>query len=281
MLQFKIFNSLKYILILMAQTNINFSSPADIKNQEIIDKALIDAGLPQNKLNGLVSMITDKLICDTACQKERNDNTLKQKWDLAQNNLKNAPEEVNQAEKNYYTVTKGQQAYTDMIYERNVKIAQQFKTGTTAEHENNLKELQILLKTYNSDKDYDNRLSELLKIRKDEEKELNLDIDKYLSKVQTSGRKVVYEKYDIGWVNANRSFLLFIYYTLFVYYIFVSDYFATSKYKDIKVWLLILAYFIFPLTINWITKKLFAIYDYISYIFSNRKYKNVFLSLDS
>ena len=265
----------------MAQTNINFSSPADIKNQEIIDKALIDAGLPQNKLNGLVSMITDKLICDSACQKERNDNTLKQKWDLAQNNLKNAPDQVNQAEKNYYIVTKGQQAYTDMIYERNVKIAQQFKTGTIAEHENNLKELQILLNTYNSDKDYDNRLSELLKIKKEEEKELNSEIDKYISKVQTSGRKVVYEKSDISWVDANRSFLLFIYYILFVYYLFVSDYFATSKYKDVKVWLLILAYFIFPHLINWTTKKLFAIYDYISYVFSNRKYKNVFLSLDS
>ena len=265
----------------MAQTNINISSPADIKNQEIIDQALIDAGLPQNKLNGLVSMITDKLICDSACQKERNETTLKEKWDLAQNNLKDAPEQVNQAEKNYYTVTKGQQAYTDMIYERNVKIAQQFKTGTIAEHETNLKELQILLKTYNSDKEYDNRLSELLKIRKEEKKELNSEIDKYISKVQTSGRKVVYEKYDIGWVNANRSFLLFIYYTLFVYYLFVSDYFATSKYKDIKVWLVILAYFIFPHLINWITKKLFAIYDYISYVFSNRKYKNVFLSLDS
>lgn len=265
----------------MAQPNINFSSPADIKNQEIIDKALIDAGLPQNKLNGLVSMITDKLICDSACQKERNENTLKQKLDLAQNNLKNAPEQVNQAEKNYYIVTKGKQVYTDMIYERNVKIAQQFKTGTLAEHENNLKELQILLKTYNSDKDYDNRLSELLKIKKQEEKELNSEIDKYISKVQTSGRKVVYEKSDMGWVDANRSFLLFIYYTLFVYYLFISDYFAKSKYKDKKTWLLILVYIIFPHLINWITKKLFDIYDYIIYVFSNRKYKNEYLSLDS
>ena len=39
----------------MAQTNINNSSPADIQNQALIDQALIDAGLPQNKLNGLVS----------------------------------------------------------------------------------------------------------------------------------------------------------------------------------------------------------------------------------
>jgi hypothetical protein len=265
----------------MAQTNINLSSPADIKNQEIIDKALIDAGLPQNKLNGLVAMIMDKLICDSACQKERNENTLKKKLDLAQNNLKNAPDQVNQAEKNYYTVTKGQKAYTDMMYERNVKIAQQFKTGTIAQHENNLKEVKILLNTYISDKDYDNRLTELLKIRKEEEKELSSEIDKYISMVQTSGRKVVYEKSDMGWVNANRNFLLFLYYTLFVYYLFVSDYFATSKYKNIKVWLLILVYFIFPHLINWTTKKLFAIYDYIGYVFSNRKYKNVFLSLDS
>lgn len=265
----------------MAQTNINFSSPADIKNQEIIDQALINAGLPQNKLNGLVSMITDKLICDSACQKERNESTLKQKWDLAQNNLKLAPDEVTQAEKNYYTITKGEKAYTDMIYERNVKIAQQFKKGSIEEHEKNLNELKILLKTYNSDKDYDNRLTELLKIRTEEEKKLNSEIDKYISKVQTSGRKVVYEKSDIGWVDANRSFLLFIYYTLFVYYLFVSDYFSTSKYKDKKVWGLILLYFIFPHLINWISKKLFAIYDYIVYVFSNRKYKNVFLSLDS
>ena len=265
----------------MNQNNINNSSPADIKNQELIDQALINAGLPQNKLNGLVSMITDKLICDSACQKERNEKTLKKNWDLAQNNLKTAPEQVTETEKNYYIFTQGEKAYTDMIYERNLKIAQQFKTGTIDEHEKNLSELKVILKSYNSDKDYDNRLSELLKIRKDEEKELNSEIDKYISKVQTSGRKVVYEKTDMGWVNINRSFLLFIYYILFVYYLFVSDYFATAKYKDKKVWLLILAYFIFPLTINFISKKLFAIYDYIVYVFSNRKNKNVFLSLDS
>jgi len=283
MLQFRILNTLKYmvILILMNQNNINVSSPADIKNQELIDQALISAGLPQNKLNGLVSMITDKLICDSACQKERNESALKQKWDLAQNNLKLIPAEVAEAEKNFVISTKGQKAYTDMIYERNVKISQQFKKGSIDEHEKSLNDLKILLKAYNSDKDYDNRLNELLKIKKEEEKELSSEIDNYISKVQTSSRKVVYEKIDMGWVDAHRSFLLFIYYILFVYYISVSDYFATAKYKNIKVWLLILAYFIFPLTINWLTKKIFAIYDYIIYVFSNRKYKNVFLSLDS
>jgi hypothetical protein len=265
----------------MNQDNINSSEPSDLKNQEDLDKALIDAGLPQNKLNGLVAMISDKLICDSACQAQRNGDSLKKKWDLAQNNLTTAPEQVMETEKNYFIYTKGEKGYSDMMYERNVKIAQQFKMGSITEHENNFKELKILLNDHNSDNDYNNRINELLKIKNEEEKELKSKIDKYLSKVQTSGRKVVYEKSDIGLVNANRSFLLFIYYTLFVYYLAVSDYFATSKYKDIKVWLIILAYFIFPRILNWITKKIFAIYDYIIYVFSNRKYKNVFLSLDS
>ena len=264
----------------MMQNNIDVS-PADIHNQEIIDKALISAGLPQNKLNGLVSLITDKLICNTQCQNERNESLLKKKWDLAQNNLKLAPNEVIQTEKNYYIFKKGEKEYTDMIYERNVKIAQQFKKESINSHQEKLNELKILLKTYNSDKDYNNRLTELLKIKKEELSELKLDIDKIISKNNTSGRKVVYENNEIDMVDANRWFLLFIYFTLFIYYIFVSDYFSTSKYKDIKVWLLILVYFIFPYILNWITKKIFTIYDYLNYLFLNRKYKNVFLSLDS
>ena len=85
----------------MNQDNINSSEPSDLKNQQDLDNALIDAGLPQNKLNGLVAMISDKLICDSACQAQRNGDSLKKKWDLAQNNLKLAPERVDIAEKNY------------------------------------------------------------------------------------------------------------------------------------------------------------------------------------
>jgi hypothetical protein len=266
----------------MNQDNINNSSTStDIQNQQAIDQALIDAGLPQNKLNGLVSMISDKLICDSACQTERNEIALQKKWDLAQNNLVLAPGRVDEAERNYYIFTQGEQGYIDMVYQRNNQIAQQFKNGKINDYQKDYNDVNVLLNTYNSDKDYEARLTELLNIKIEEEKELELEIDKYLAKVQTSGRKVVYEKTDMGWVNLNRKFFLFIYYSLFVYYLSVSDYFPTAKYKNIKVWILILVYFIFPHLVDWISKKLFAIYDYIVYVFLNRKYKNVYLSLDS
>jgi hypothetical protein len=168
-----------------------------------------------------------------------------------------------------------------MVYQRNVQIAQQFKTGKIKDYQKDFNDVNVLLNTYNSDKDYASRLTELLNIKIEEEKELQLEIDKYLAKVQTSGRKVVYEKTDMTWVNLNRKFFLFIYYILFVYYLSVSDYFPTAQYKNIKMWLLIVVYFIFPYFVDWISKKLFAIYDYIIYVFTNRKYKNVYLSLDS
>ena len=176
----------------MNQDNINSSEPSDLKNQQDLDNALIDAGLPQNKLNGLVAMISDKLICDSACQAQRNGDSLKKKWDLAQNNLKLAPERVDIAEKNYYVYTVGEQGYLDIIYQRNLNIAQQFKTGQINDYQTNFGDLTALLTTYNTDKDYDTRLTELLNIRTEEKKELEFKIDQYLAKVQTSGRKVVY-----------------------------------------------------------------------------------------
>ena len=60
MRQFKIFNSLKYILILMAQTNINFSSPADIKNQEIIDQLLNFTEETETQLNNDIQTQVDE-----------------------------------------------------------------------------------------------------------------------------------------------------------------------------------------------------------------------------
>ena len=56
---------------------------------------------------------------------------------------------------------------------------------------------------------------------------------------------------------------------------------STSKYKDIKVWLLILVYFIFPYILNWITKKIFTIYDYLNYLFLTYNDVKLFINLNN
>ena len=73
------------------------ASSGDLQQQDLINKALISAGLPNNKINDLVAMARDKLTCNPACQQQRKGDAYKQKWDLAKKNYKNAPEEIKQA----------------------------------------------------------------------------------------------------------------------------------------------------------------------------------------
>ena len=249
----------------------NTLSVADIKNQEIIDKALISAGLPQNKLNGLVSMIKDKLICDSACQKERTEQELKEKLDLAQNNVKNAPQELETAEKNYYLFTKGNTKYDNMVLNRNIKGSNNFKEEAVENHNERMEEINILKKQYDSDKIYTQRMDELVELKLYEEKELKESIDAYNAKVYTNDRKVDYENKDMDWTEKIRYILKIIYYILFVVYFVISDYFPDAKYKNIKMWGLIVIYLLFPYSIDWIIKKVFELYNYIHYIFRGPK----------
>jgi len=245
----------------------NNLSVADIKNQEIIDNALISAGLPQNKLNGLVSMIKDKLICDSACQKERTAKELKENLDLAQNNLKNAPQELETAEKNYYLFTKGTSDYDNMVLNRNITSSKNFKEESIKQHNERMEEIKILKNQYDSDKIYTQRMNQLVKLKLYQENKIKDSIDTYKSKVQTNDRKVVYENKDMDWSEKIRFILKIVYYLLFIVYFIISDYFSSAKYKNIKLWGVILVYLLFPYTLDWHIKKVFELYNYIYYIF--------------
>jgi hypothetical protein len=245
------------------QNNNNNMSVADIQNQEVIDKALIAAGLPQNKLNGLVSMIQSKLLCDSACQKERTEKELKVKLDLAQNNLKNAPQEVEDAEKNYYLYTKGTAGYDNKRFKRNLQNSITFKENTVKRHEEMMDEMKVLINDYNSDKIYTQRMNEMLEIKLSTDKKLKEKIDDHKSRVHTNDRRVHYEHKDIDWVITIRFILTIIYYILFIIYFLVSDYFPTSKYKNKKLWGYIVLYLIFPYLLNSIIKSVFNVNKYI------------------
>ena len=65
----------------LKKVNLGDSSPNDIKQQDIINGALMNAGLPENKLNGLISMAKDHLLCNNDCQKAREAERLKKIWE--------------------------------------------------------------------------------------------------------------------------------------------------------------------------------------------------------
>lgn len=263
----------------LKKVNLGDSSPNDIKQQDVINGALMNAGLPENKLNGLISMAKDHLLCNNDCQKARESERLKKIWENSEHNLKTAPLQVEIAEKNYYIFDKGYPNYQDLLFDRYSKSAEEMKQISIVKHNNLLNELNTLMRNYDAETIYSKRMNELLKLRKKENKQLRVDIDNYIGKTQTDARKVDYENMETTWISKMRAILTFIYYTLFIVYILFSDYFGTKKYKSIKVWLMILCYLIFPWLLNWIIIQFYYLINYIHYMFTTRPYKNVYENL--
>lgn len=252
------------------------STLEDIQQQDAINNALINSGLPQNKLNGLISMAQDHLLCDSSCQKERTSNKLKKIWDNAKINLRTAPEQVEIAEKNYYIYDKGYGKYQDLLFDRYSKTAEEMKQISTIKHKELINELNTLMKTYDAETIYLKRMNELLRLRKDENKELKDSINNYIGRVQTNERKVDYENIETSWISTIRTLLVYLYYIILILYFVVSDYFITEKYKSIKLWIYIVLYLIFPYFLNWIIIQLYYIRNYIYHVFTNRPLKNAY-----
>lgn len=260
--------------------NVNLGdSTNDIKQQAAINNALISAGLPQNKLNGLIAMANDSLLCNKACQKEREAARLKKIWEESKTNLKTAPEQVEIAEKNYYMFNKGDSHYQDLLFDRFSKSAEEMKQSSIKKHTTLLNELNALIDSYDAETIYSKRMHELLRLRKKENKKLRDSIDTYIGTTQTDARKVDYSNNETTWISTVGTILKYLYYSLFVIYLLISDYFRTEKYKDKKAWLLIVCYLIFPYFLNWIIIQFYYLKDYIHHVFTTRPFKNVYQNI--
>jgi len=228
------------------KTNMNTNGSVNLQEQALIDKTLISAGLPENKINSLIALAADKLMCDGDCQQKRSSANYKQVWELAKKNYEHAPEDIRQAEKNYYVFDKGYPAYKDMLYDRYAKTAAEFKKTSNEKYKKVNEEILQLIDTDETSTTYLKRMNELLRIKLEENEQLTKDIDQYLAQTQTSGRKVIYEDRGRDWLTTVRKIMLFFYFSLLVGYIILGNFIPNQLYKQWKVWMYIGMYIAFP-----------------------------------
>jgi hypothetical protein len=257
----------------------SLSSTSDIQQQMAINQALTDAGLPQNKINSLVELAKERLMCDSACQKEKKSAELKKKFAKAQTNLKDAPEEVSLAEKNYYVFAKGYPAYEDMLFDRYSKTAEELKTKSVHKHKNLMKEIDTYISDYKAETTYSKRMRELLKVRTEENRKLRREIENDIAVVQTNDRRVTYEDEELDSADSARKVLRFVYYFLLVFWILLGDFFPKARYSSLKTWGLIAVYIAFPFVLNKIIELIYTVTGKISYIVDNKAPKNVYTNL--
>ena len=207
-----------------------------------------------NNMNDILSKLKEKLSCDSACQKKRTADELKQKWLNAERQAKNSGEEIESAKKNYYLYAEGKNGYNNLKKSEYIHSTADYEKNASANHKKLVNEIN-------------------------ENKELEDKIDEYGKTIFTNERKVIYENHDMGRIMTYNKILIFIYYGLLLLFLIIGNFFSDKLYTSPKIWAVLIFYVIFPFTLAWIVRHLFAIKNKISYLFNNKVYKNVYTNI--
>jgi hypothetical protein len=156
----------------MSNTSCTPSTADTIKTSQIIQKQLNEAleksDLSPTAINNLLTTVSNSITCDDECQRRKNADALKLKYDAAKQNVKDAPFELTTAEKNYYEYIEGDEGYNKMLLERYTKTAKELKKKSLTKHEEIMKDINILYKDLETTRLYEKRMIELKKIRTQE-----------------------------------------------------------------------------------------------------------------
>lgn len=247
---------------------------------------LLEEQKQQNaQLEKLQQQITDQLsqtlgtsitalTCGPTCQRENKINELRQKYLDAQTNKLTAPQQVVNAEKDYYTFAEGTAAY-DTI--RTKELQDQANKLGGLMQENFIDEIyniEMLIKMYNIMLiDADNTL-ELYNDYEESIIELNDEITGTKTTVVTNDRKTYYESQEIINVKFWQRIMLFIYYLLVIVF-FLGIFLANSSYGFFKKFGIFLLLALYPFYAGIISKGVMRVITLIVDLLPKNIYKTI------
>lgn len=173
----------------------------------------------------------------------------------------------------------GLKVYTKTWAEKYKIISETIESNATEQHKDYYREIMTLVAQYKSQEAAADRLQNLLNTKKNEQTDLNTELQHLLTKSPTNDRKALYETKEIDYLHSFRKFLLFLYYIIFVIYLIFGDYFTDKKYRNWKTWILITLYITLPFYVYIITNSIIYLYRQIIYIKDNKLPKNVYTDL--
>lgn len=165
------------------------------------------------------------------------------------------------------------------INNRHIATAQEIYTHSIEQHDQNARELETLLNYYKSAESYSNRMHNLLTMKQEENKTLELELEDILAGSTTNERKVVYEQYDLGNIHHTRKIMYYVYYLLFILYLVFGRFFSAEEYRRYSVWIGIILYVTLPFYITYVTDGLVYLYRKFIYVKENKLSKNVYLDI--
>lgn len=220
-----------------------------------------------SQVNGMMSLASDKLMCDDACQFERKSNELKQKWERAGEVKQDIPTIYTKREKDYIVFTKGVPYYNEMMENRYEATGKEILKKMLEKHKFQMKLLQEELETYANGTLYEQNIRDLWLKYKKEEKMYKLATLKMKNNISISDRQSSYEDAETKKIKKTLNIVSFIYW--FIVFVFLVYFIAKKRYTDVKIWLVFIFLLIFPIIKTFMLKSGTSVKDRIKAYFNN------------
>jgi hypothetical protein len=248
------------------------SEKADFSNQ-------LNQMLPPDRLNGMLAMLQNNLLCDSNCQKEKKIVELREKMHRASNVVKTSPNDLSQAEKNYYEYKGGSGEYLDYLLDKNKRDYERVVEEMTRTEFDSYKQFDSLIYGFSAEKIHAKEMNKLADILIKENTDLELKLDYMISTTTTSDRKIDYQTREIDWLRKIRYGLYTVYISVFILYLLLSNFITDKLYEKKETWFYIILYCIFPTLVPYLSIFSFWLYDKISTLFGKNLPKNVYINL--
>ena len=214
---------------------------------------LTSMGMPQNKLNGIISNLNNLISCDSDCQKRKHADELKRKWDKAEQSSEN----VKEAEKEYYVFTKGEDGYLNMLRNKYRNDATEYKNKNKKIHDDLVKTYDDLNNLYLSLNKSTKDVEDLFNIRSRENNELEKSIDEMKSSVETNERKIDYLTKNYNYFDLFKKYILILFYILVFVLFLMKPIDLKNKYELSKFLIFIGTLLLLPFLIEYFSKIIF------------------------
>ena len=227
-----------------------------------------------NQFNSLINQASNAIMCDSNCQKQKQAETLKQKFQAAQANLATAPGQLQVAERNYVTLTQGANVYSELqdqqLSEEAQKITDQISelvAAASAEITTDIDSYNGLLINFKNVVELHHKyLIENIKL----EKQLKEEIDN----VSKNDRKTYYENQEIDNLKYYYTYFFMFIYVICVICFIVFGFIYPSQITVVKRLFIFIGLTILPFLSTWL---LGSLIEFIYYLYSLLP-KNVYKS---
>ena len=219
--------------------------PSSLPPEILVAQQLANAGMPIDKLNQTIDMVNNNMMCGPECQKQKEIDDLKTKYEQSEINLNQAPNKYQLAKKNYFVAVDGPLAYQKKQNAEFQKEAQTFINNEKKQRDDQTKQVNTLIKDYEALVIYSQNMNDLLDVYITKNQRLKREIDTYDTIVKTSERKTYYKTQSLEWHNSLQNFIFYFYYlSLFIFILYVVIY--HKEFKSYKTWMFLLAVTIIP-----------------------------------